>query len=110
MYVIVTAESPTIEARVDTRFGRSAYFLRVNTDNFEAEAHPNPGASASGGAGTRAAQFVAGQNVVAVISGEFGPQALQALKAAGIALYRFGSAKTVREAIERFKDGTLETL
>ncbi len=108
MDVIVTAESPDLNARVDTRFGRCAHFVRVNTDTFEAQALDNPGASASGGAGTQAAQFVANQQVEAAVSGDFGPNALRLLKAAGITMYLLGASETVRDAVERLNNGVLE--
>jgi predicted Fe-Mo cluster-binding NifX family protein len=63
---------------------------------------------ASGGAGTLAAQFAANQHASSVISGDFGPNAYNALHAAGIAMYLCGASTTVKEAIENFKAGQLE--
>jgi len=108
MKIILTTTSPSIDSDVDPRFGRGAYFLVVDPDTLEWQAHPNPGVNAPGGAGTLAAQFVADQNAEAVISGDFGPNAYGALQAAGVAMYLFGASRTVREAIERFKAGQLE--
>jgi len=61
-----------------------------------------------GGAGTLAAQFAANQHVSSVISGDFGPNAYNALQAAGITMYLFGASNTVRKAIKLFKVGQLE--
>ena len=108
MKIVVTATSPNIDSEVDPRFGRGPYFLVVDPDTLEWQAHPNPGVGAPGGAGTLAAQFVANQHAEAVISGDFGPNAYGALQAAGVAMYLFGTNTTVREAIERFKAGQLE--
>jgi predicted Fe-Mo cluster-binding NifX family protein len=108
MKIIITTTSPTIESEVDQRFGRGAYFLTADTDTLQWEAQPNPGVSAPGGAGIQAAQFAAEKKVDAVISGDFGPNAYDALQAADVAMYLFGSRCTVREAIERFKAGKLE--
>jgi len=108
MKIIITTTSATIESEVDPHFGRGAYFLTTDTDTLQWEAQPNPGASAPGGAGTLAAQFVANQHAETVISGDFGPNAYGALKATGVAMYLFGASTTVREAIERFKAGQLE--
>jgi len=108
MKIILTTTSPSIDSDVDSRFGRGAYFLVVDPDTLEWQAHPNPGVNASGGAGTLAAQFAANQHVSSVISGDFGPNAYNALQAAGIAMYIFGASTTVKEAIERFKAGQLE--
>jgi len=107
MKILLTATSPSIDSNVDARFGRGAYFIVVDTDTLEYQAHPNPGVGASGGAGTLAAQFVAKQDVSSVVSGDYGPNAYSALQAAGIAMYLFGASTTVKEAIEAFKTGQL---
>jgi predicted Fe-Mo cluster-binding NifX family protein len=110
MKILLTASSPNIESSIDPRFGRGAYLIVVDTDTLEWQAHPNPGVNASGGAGTQAAQLTANQQVKAVISGDFGPNAYSALQAAGIAMYLYGASTTVRNAIELFKAGKLESV
>ena len=106
----MTATAPNIQADVDPRFGRSACLIVVDTETMRWQAHPNPGASASGGAGTVAAQFVADQHVQAAISGDFGPNAYRALQAAGISMHVLGPSRTAREAVEEFKLGHLARL
>ena len=108
MKIILTTTSSSIDSNVDSRFGRGAYFLVVDTDTLQWEAHPNPGLNASGGAGIKAAQFVNDQKAVAVLSGDFGPHAYHALQVAGITMYLYGDCPTVAQAIERFKNGQLE--
>jgi len=108
MKIILTATSPNIDSNIDSRFGRGAYLIVVDPDTLEWQAHPNPGVGASGGAGTLAAQFAANQHAISIISGDFGPNAYNALQAAGIAMYLFGACTTVKESIEHFKDGKLE--
>ena len=108
MKIILTATSPSIDANIDPRFGRGAYLIVVDPDTLEWQAHANPGVGASGGAGTLAAQFAANQLTNSIISGDFGPNAYNALQAAGIAMYLFGASTTVKEAIEHFKAGRLE--
>jgi predicted Fe-Mo cluster-binding NifX family protein len=107
MKIVVTTTAPNIEADVDPRFGRSACLIVVDTDTMHWAAHPNPGAGASGGAGTLAAQFVADQGAEAAISGDFGPNAYRALEAAGVSMYVLGQSRTAHDAIERFKLGQL---
>jgi predicted Fe-Mo cluster-binding NifX family protein len=109
MRIVVTTTTPDLDSPVDPRFGRGAYFVLVDADTMEWQAHPNPAAAASGGAGIRAAQFVAEQKADGVISGDFGPNAHQALTAAGIGMYLFGGSASARQAVERFKAGELET-
>jgi predicted Fe-Mo cluster-binding NifX family protein len=110
MKIILTASSPSIEADVDGRFGRGAHFLVVDPETLAWQAHTNPGLSASGGAGIQAAQFATDQKAKAVLSGDFGPHAFQALQTASIAMYRYGDCRTVRQAIERFNAGQLEQI
>jgi predicted Fe-Mo cluster-binding NifX family protein len=108
MKIIITTVSPTIESEVDPRFGRGAYLLVIDPDTLEWQAHPNPGVTASGGAGIQAAQFVTEHKAEAVISGDFGPHAFEALNAAGMPMYVFGDSRTAQDVIARFKAGQLE--
>jgi len=108
MKILLTAVSPTLESPVDPRFGRGAYYITVDTETNIWQTHPNPGIGASGGAGTLAAQFVADQRAQAVVSGDFGPNAFEALDATGIEMYLFGKNETVKEALDAFIAGKLE--
>lgn len=107
MKLIVTASAPELEAAVDPRFGRGAYFIVVDTETMRWEAHENQGVNAAGGAGAQAAQFVAQQGADAVISGDFGPNAYLALAAVEIKMYLLGASKTAWEAVANFTAGTL---
>jgi predicted Fe-Mo cluster-binding NifX family protein len=107
MKIILTAASTGINTELDSRFGRCAYLLLVDTETMEWNAYPNPGLAASGGAGIKAAQFVADQGAVAVLSGNFGPHAFEALQTAGIGMYLYGDSPTVPQVLERFKNGQL---
>jgi predicted Fe-Mo cluster-binding NifX family protein len=110
MKLTVTAASPGIDAQVDPRFGRCAYFVIVDPETMEWRAFPNPAANAHGGAGIQAAQFVTEHKSSVVISGDFGPNAFDALKPAGISMYLLGSCRTVEEAIQSYKLDQLEQL
>ena len=87
MKVAITASEPQFEAELEPRFGRCAYFLIVDTETQDWKPMKNPAAEAMGGAGPQAAQFLADNEVEAVISGEFGPNAYTALEAAGVRMY-----------------------
>jgi predicted Fe-Mo cluster-binding NifX family protein len=108
MKILLTTVAPELESAVDPRFGRGAYFLVVDLETLEWQAEPNPAISAPGGAGVQAAQFVVDHQCGAVISGDFGPNAYNALKAADIPMYLFGTSRNVQDVIERFKAGQLE--
>ena len=110
MKIILTTISSGIDSQLDPRFGRAPYLMVLDIDSLQAQAHPNPGASASGGAGIQAAQFAADQKAEAVLSGDFGPHAFEALQAAGISMYVYDDCQTASEAVERFKAGQLERI
>ena len=107
MKVAVSSNGENLDAQLDPRFGRCAYFLVVNPEDMSFETFNNESAVQGGGAGIQAAQFLASQGVEAVMTGNCGPNAVQTLSAAGIEL--FGEqAGTVREVVERFKNGRLK--
>lgn len=108
MKIILTTASPNIEAQLDPRFGRGAYFLIVDSDTLNWRAMPNPSLSSSGGAGIQAAQYTVSEHADAVISGHFGPNAANALKQAGIRLYQFGTCRTAQDALDQWKAGKLQ--
>jgi len=110
MKIVLTVTSPSINADIDPRFGRGAYLLIIDSETQAWEAHENPGVSAAGGAGIKAAQFVAEFPAQAVLSGDFGPHAFAALQVAGIAMYLYGDSRTALEAIQRFKAGQLQAV
>ena len=79
----------------------------VDQETGEWEAIPNPALDAMGGAGTQAAQYIAGLGAGKVVSGHFGPNAHLALNAAGIAMYT-ASGGSVESAMEELKAGNLQ--
>ncbi len=107
MKVAVSSTGPDINSQVDPRFGRCQYFLIVETDTMHAEAIQNTAAMASGGAGIQAAQMVAQRGAQAVLTGSLGPNATQALAAAGLEV-ALGTSGTVKEAVEQFKSGNVQ--
>ncbi len=108
MKVCVTAVASGLDAQVDPRFGRAAYFVFVDTDTMRADSVANPNVAALGGAGIQSAQMVANEGVQAVITGQLGPNAASALAAAGIQVILGIQGMTVREAVEAFKEGRIK--
>lgn len=108
MKIILTTTSPNIDANLDPRFGRGAYFLIIDSDTLQWHAVPNPGCSSPGGAGIHAAQYVTNEQADAIISGKFGPNAASALKQSGIRMYQFGLCRTAKEALDQWKASKLQ--
>jgi len=109
MKIAITSAGTDLNSNVDPRFGRTPYFLIVDTDTMQFEAIENPNVNAMGGAGIQSAQLVANKGVEVVLTGSCGPNAFQTLQAAGTKVIT-GVAGTVSEAIERYKSGQLNPI
>ena len=107
MKLAISTASPQLNAPLDARFGRCMYFIIIETTTRDWDALPNPAASAGGGAGTQAVQFLANQGVGAVVGPHFGPNAFTALEAAGIQIYSANNGQA-DELLEDFLAGRLE--
>lgn len=107
MKICVSASTNSLEAPVDPRFGRCPYFMIVDSETLQFEAVPNMASGAMSGAGIQAAQTIASKGVKVLITGNVGPNAFQALSAAGIKIVT-GASGTVRDVIERYKRGELK--
>ncbi|HBK59818.1 MAG TPA: hypothetical protein DDZ84_03360, partial [Firmicutes bacterium] len=83
MRIAVTAQGVDLDSAMDPRFGRCRSFIIVDPESDKSEAFSNESVTASGGAGTQSAQFLANQGVDAVVTGNIGPNASRALEAAG---------------------------
>ena len=109
MKVAVCSTGDTLDSPVDPRFGRCAYFLIVDTETFDSTAVKNPGILSDQGAGIQAAQVISSMEVSAVIAGNLGPNAHNALLAAGIKVYAC-AGETVRYAVDFFNAGSLQEM
>ena len=59
MKILLSTSAPAIDAALDPRFGRCAYFLVVDVDTHEFQAMPNPALTSSGGAGGQVHRVIA---------------------------------------------------
>ena len=107
MKIAVTAQDKTLEAKVDPRFGRAKYFVIVDETGTLCEAVDNStGFNAMQGAGIQAAKVLADKDVKVLLTGFCGPNAFRTLQAAGIKVVAEQSG-TVKEALQRFQDGSV---
>jgi len=107
MKVCISSTKNDLNASVDPRFGRCQYFLFVDTETMHFEAVGNPAFTSGGGAGIQAAQLVVNKKAKAVLTGDVGPNAFQALQAAGVKIVT-GITGPVKEAVEKFGRGEFE--
>jgi predicted Fe-Mo cluster-binding NifX family protein len=106
MKIAISSSGKDLDAMIDPRFGRCAYFVILDTDDMSFEAYENESAALGGGAGIQSAQFVASKGAQTVITGDCGPKAVQALSAAGVQIVT-GQSGNMRKAIEEFRTGKL---
>lgn len=107
MIICVTSQGDNLDSEVDPRFGRCVFFMMVETETMDFDAILNGGVGASGGAGVQAAQTVMGLGAKAVVTGNIGPNAFDALSAAGVKMFT-GASGTVRDATRAFISGGLK--
>ncbi len=107
MRLAIPAQGPGLDARIDSRFGRAAYFVIVDSETGQCSAHDNAAnADSPQGTGVQAAQAVVNLGAEAVLSGTVGPKAFAVLQAAGISTY-LSLEGTVADAIASFRSGRL---
>ncbi|MCD6185108.1 MAG: NifB/NifX family molybdenum-iron cluster-binding protein [Deltaproteobacteria bacterium] len=104
MKVAVSSTGDNLDSQVDSRFGRSAYFLIVETDTMNYETIKNENTGLSSGAGIQTASLVASQGITAVLTGNCGPKAAQVLTQGGIEIIP-GQSGSVRAVVENYIKG-----
>lgn len=98
MKIAITSEGNTLNAQIDSRFGRCSYFAIYDTETKQTEFLENPGKDASGGAGPAAVQFVAKQGVRKIVAGEFGGKTLPLFQSLNIEMIN-ESGKSIEQII-----------
>jgi predicted Fe-Mo cluster-binding NifX family protein len=109
MKIAVSSTGESLDVQIDPTFGRCSYFVIVDSETMKSEAVANTASGVMSGAGIQAAQLVANRGVQAVLTGNVGPNAFQALSSAGISIIT-GVFGTVRDAVEKFKTGQLQKI
>ncbi len=108
MKVAFTTSGDSLEAPLDSRFGRAPKILVYDLDRQTFEITDNTqNLNAAQGAGIQAAQNVARTGATHLVTGHCGPKAFKVLKAAGIAIYTTDAA-SVADALDRFRAGSLK--
>jgi predicted Fe-Mo cluster-binding NifX family protein len=106
--IAFTTSGETLDAPLDSRFGRAPKFLIYDTDNNTFKVVDNQqNLNAAQGAGIQAAEAVSRLGAEAVVTGHCGPKAFHVLLAAGIRIFN-SDAPTVAEALEQYRAGKLD--
>jgi len=107
MKVVFTTSGTTLQAPLDSRFGRAPKFLVYDVDLETFEVIDNKqNLDAVQGAGIQSAEAVARLGADALVTGHCGPKAFRVLQTAGIKVFNV-AALTVAEALERYRAGKL---
>ena len=106
MKLAISATGKDLNARIDPRLGRAPYFAIVDTETMDLQVVDNENMNRPSGAGIQTAGCIAAQGVGAVLTGNCGPKALEALSTAGIKVFT-GHTGTIREAVEHYRNGDL---
>ncbi|MGD8984328.1 MAG: NifB/NifX family molybdenum-iron cluster-binding protein [Desulfobacteraceae bacterium] len=105
MRVAISSQGETLEAEVDSRFGRASKFLLVDTETMAFKVIDNAQSlNLPQGAGIQAAQNVIPHKPDVVLTGNCGPKAFKTLEAASVDVV-LGVKGKIRDAIQAYLDG-----
>ena len=109
MIIGISSTGNNMKSALDMRFGRCSFFAIYDTNIKEAKFIENTAASASGGAGTAAAQAMIDNDVEVIITGNMGPNAYGVFSGSDIKVYRCTSVP-LENAVQLFLDSKLEQI
>ena len=102
MKIAIASEKRSLDARIDSRFGRCAYFAIYDNDSKTTEFFPNPAKDSPEGAGPEAVKFIASKGVERVVASEYGRKAEAMLNKLQIEMVH-DKDKTISEVIKELE-------
>lgn len=109
MKICVSSTGDNMNSILDQRFGRTAFFIIVDSETMDFKVIDNEAAKTSGGAGIMSSQKVVEEGTEVVITGNVGPNAMKVLKAANIKIIK-GVPVSVKENVEKYKKDILSDI
>jgi predicted Fe-Mo cluster-binding NifX family protein len=111
MKYAISVREESLDAKIDTRFGRAQMFALYDSKTGECTWHPNTqNYQAAQGAGIQTAQNVVNLGAEAIISGHCGPKAYMVLKAAGVHIYSIEGSHSIKEAVQMIESGEIKAM
>lgn len=108
MRIAISSTGRDLNANLDPRFGRAAYFIILDSETMEYKAVENcQNLNSPQGAGIQAGRAMADQRIDTLITGHCGPKAFKVLQNAGVQVIT-GAGGRVADAIDQFNKGELE--
>lgn len=110
MKLAFTTSGNSLDANLDSRFGRASNFLVYDTslENFDIFANTQ-NLEAAHGAGIQAAENFIKTGAKILITGNCGPKAYRLLNAANVEIFN-STAPTVKTALEQYLNGELNKI
>jgi len=87
MKIAFAVSGKDLSSPIDDKFGRAPRFLIYDTEKKSYAVLANDAANDAQGAGIKAAEIVVKAGASAVVAGEYGPKATDALTKAGVKIY-----------------------
>jgi predicted Fe-Mo cluster-binding NifX family protein len=110
MRIAISSQGPDLTSQVDPRFGRARYFIVIETKTEELTVLDNiRNLNAAQGAGIQTVKDVINKEVDAVLTGQVGPKALEALETARVQVF-LGASGTVKQAVQKLRSGQLKSV
>ncbi|MBN1984528.1 MAG: NifB/NifX family molybdenum-iron cluster-binding protein [Chitinivibrionales bacterium] len=110
MKIGIPAQEPTTDSTVETRFGRTRYFMIYDDRSSVWETIDNiHNMNASQGAGIQSASTVVNAGCMVLLCSHCGPKAFAVLTRAGVSVYTVGNG-SVQHALDSFKQGALKKM
>ncbi len=110
MLIAISIETDNgLDSHISPVFGRSPYFIFVNTENKAFHVEENPAKFSPGGAGVQAAQLMLDKQVNAVVCSNLGPKASAVFDSAGIACFQHRDG-SVNDILDLFLNNELNPL
>lgn len=107
MKIAVTSMGTDLNSDVDPRFGRTQYFLVVDSETLDFTVVENTQSlNLPQGAGIQSSKTVVDAGAEVVITGNCGPKAFKALNEAGVKISVEFTGRVI-EAVQKFKNGML---
>ncbi len=112
MKIVFTSKEQSPDAMMDPRFGRANYLMLYDDSKDEFTAYDNSESAGSAhGAGPLTAKKVYDLQPNAIVTGNGpGDKAAETLKVLNIKMYVGAGDMTVKEALQAFQQGKLETI
>ena len=108
MRIAVTSTGKGLDANMDPRFGRAAYFVIVNSETMKYETVENSqNLNLPQGAGIQAGKTIIDNHADVLVTGNCGPKAFKVLQSAGVKIFT-GAQGSVSDAVLQYKNGELE--